>query len=117
MMESFAEGDYSSIDDGNIPQGIRSTELEAVVNVVQAQTKKYRNDFDASISYMPSIQIIKTMSQKWCLSWGKLSIRSTPRQSGIICPETADSGEKTARITWHQACPQLAKHRDWNYCP
>ena len=52
MMESFAEGDYSSIDDGNIPQGIRSTELEAVVNVVQAQTKKYRNDFDASISYL-----------------------------------------------------------------
>ena len=55
-------------------QGIKSTELEAVVNVVCAQPKKYGMDFDTTMSYlgqvvtkkvliMQSVHIAKTRSQ------------------------------------------------------
>ena len=55
-------------------QGIKSTELEAVINVVQAQPRKYETDFEATVFYlgqmvtkksllMQFVHIAKTRSQ------------------------------------------------------
>ena len=81
-----------------ILQGIKSTELKAVVNVVLSQLEKYGKDVDTLVFYlgqvvmkkccnMQSVHIAMTRSQplkKWWPSWGGLSLRSTPRQSGIL---------------------------------
>ena len=77
-MESLTDFGYSGVDNcikvHLFLQGIKSIELEAVVNVVQAQSGKYCMDFDATASYLgqmvmkedPSMQyvnITKTISQ------------------------------------------------------
>ena len=77
-MESLTDCGYSSMDNGtkvcNFCQGIKSPELKAAVNIVQAQPEKCRTDFDATVSYlgqmvmkkgrtMQSVHIAKTGSQ------------------------------------------------------
>ena len=75
IMESLTDYGYSEMDNGtkvhNFLQGIKSIELEAVVNVVCTQPEKYGTDFDAVVSYlvikkgliMHSVWIVKTVSQ------------------------------------------------------
>ena len=45
----------------HFPLGIKSTELEAVVNVVQAQLEKNGPDFDAIISYLGQMDTTKSL--------------------------------------------------------
>ena len=55
IMENLADHGYSGIDNGTnspIHQGIKSTALEAVINVVWAQPEKYGHDFDPTVSYL-----------------------------------------------------------------
>ena len=42
-------------------QGIKSPQLEAVVNVVQAQPKKYGTDFDAAMFYLGQMVMKKSL--------------------------------------------------------
>ena len=73
----LTEHGYSGIDNGtkvqNFSQGMRSTKLEEVVNVVQTQSAKYGKNFAAVLSYlgqiatknnynMKSVQTAKTRS-------------------------------------------------------
>ena len=55
-MESFTDYGYSGMDNGtkvcHFLQGIKSPELETVVNVVCAQQGKYGTDFDTVVSYL-----------------------------------------------------------------
>ena len=77
-MESLADHGYSDIDFGikvgPFLQGIKSTESEAAVNVVQAQPEESGEDFDGTMPYlgqmvthncynMHSVHIAKTGSQ------------------------------------------------------
>ena len=56
IMESLADNGYSGVNNGteicHFLQGIKSTELEAAVNVVCAQPKKYLTDSDATMSFL-----------------------------------------------------------------
>ena len=56
IMGSLTDYGYSEMDNGtkvcHFFKGIKSTELEAVVNVVQAQPEKYGMDFNAIVSYL-----------------------------------------------------------------
>ena len=55
-MEGLADHGYSGINDGTkvcyFLQGIRRADLEAAVNVVWAQMKKYHEGFDTMMSYL-----------------------------------------------------------------
>ena len=77
-MESIADYGYSGINndtkDQNFLHDIKSTELEAAVNVAGAQQEKYGTDFDVSVSYlgqmvtkkgpsMQSVNFVKPESQ------------------------------------------------------
>ena len=77
-MESLIDHGYSGMNNGtrvhHIFQGIKSTELEAAVNVVWAQQSKYGKDFNATVSYLghlvmkkgyciKSVHIAKILSQ------------------------------------------------------
>ena len=73
IMESLPDYDYSGMDNGtnvhHFLQGIKSTELEAAVNVFWVQPEKYGMDFDATVPYLgqmdmkkgPSISILSKM--------------------------------------------------------
>ena len=78
IMESLTHHGYSGMNTGtriwNFLQWIKSTELEAVPNVVWAQPEKIGKDFDATMSYygqvvikmgykMQFVHIVKTGSQ------------------------------------------------------
>ena len=56
IMESLTDYHYSGMDNGtkvcHFLQGIKSSELEATVNVVHSQPEKYGTDFDAVGSYL-----------------------------------------------------------------
>ena len=56
VMESLSDSGCSGMDNGtqfhHFLQGIKSTELEAAVNIVQAQPEKYGTDFDITVSYL-----------------------------------------------------------------
>ena len=56
IIESITDYGYIDIDNGiklcHFLQGIKSPELEAVVNVVHPQPEKYGTDFDATMSYL-----------------------------------------------------------------
>ena len=56
IMESLTDYGYSGMDNGtkvcHFLQCIKSTELEAAVNVIWAQPEKYGTDFDATMSYL-----------------------------------------------------------------
>ena len=67
-MESLTDCGYSGIDNGtkacHFLQGIKSTELEAVVNIVQAQLEKYGTDFDATVPYLVQLVMEKSTSMQ-----------------------------------------------------
>ena len=54
-MESLTDYGYSGMNNGtkvhHFLQGIKSSELEALANVVCAQPEKYGTDFNATISH------------------------------------------------------------------
>ena len=56
IVESLTDYGYSRMDNGTkvccFLEGIKSTELEALINVVWAQQEKYGSDFDATMSYL-----------------------------------------------------------------
>ena len=58
-MKSLEDHCCHGIGDGtnihHFLQGIRGTELEAVVNVVCAQLEKNRKDFDVTVSYLGQV--------------------------------------------------------------
>ena len=55
-MDNLANHGYSGINDGtkvyHFLQGIKCTELEGAVNVVQAQPEKYGKNFGTTVSYL-----------------------------------------------------------------
>ena len=65
IMESITDYGNSGMDNGtkvhHFLQGIKCTELEAAVNVVQTQPEKYGTDFDATISGLNG-------HKEWCLN-------------------------------------------------
>ena len=67
-MENLVDYGYSGMDNGtkvrHFLQGIKSSELEAAVNVVHAKPEKYSIDFDATMSYMGQI-VMKNIWAKW----------------------------------------------------
>ena len=78
IMERLADYGYSGMGNGtkvhHFLQDIKSTELEAAVNVIQAQPEKNGTDFDTTVSYLgqtvtkkgpfvQSVHIAKTRSQ------------------------------------------------------
>ena len=73
-MEGLTGYDCSGMDNGtkvcNFLQGIKSPELEAVVNVVHAQPEKNGMDFDAVVSYLGQMVIKKAliMQSAWIAS-------------------------------------------------
>ena len=90
--------EWTMAKDGYFLEGIKSTELKAVVNVVWAQPEKYGTHFDETASYlgqmvtkkglsMQYIHILRTRSQmvkpKVAIIRGKVEYKSTPKQSGI----------------------------------
>ena len=60
IIESFVNDGYSEVDKGtkvcHFLKGVKSTELEAVVNVVQTQPEKYGKDVDTAVSYLDQIR-------------------------------------------------------------
>ena len=108
IMESLADHVYSGINnDTKVCQflkEIKSTESEAVVNVVQTQSEKCGKDFDTMVFYLgqmvmkndyniQSVYIAKNRSQlakpKVALSWRRLNARSTTKQSEVLCLENS----------------------------
>ena len=65
-MESLTDYGYSGMENGtkvhHFLQDIESPELEAVVNVVQAQPEKYGTDFDATMSYLGQMVLKKSLT-------------------------------------------------------
>ena len=59
IMESLTDYGYSVMDNGpkvhHFFQGIKSSKLEEVDNVIQAQPEKYGTDFDTTMSYLGQI--------------------------------------------------------------
>ena len=130
-MESLNDDDYSGMDNGtkvcHFFHGIKSTELEAAVNVVWAKPEKYGADFNAVVSYlsqmvtkkgstMQSIQIPKTGSQPVkpkvvafmgkveCKKYSKAVCNSMTREQQMqgIKPTTSQTSTE-ARIAAHEA--------------
>ena len=68
IMGSLTDYGYSGIYNGtkvhHFTQGIKSTELEAVVNNVWAQPEKDGPDFDATVSYLGQIVTKKGLSMQ-----------------------------------------------------
>ena len=66
IMKSLKDYGYSGMDNDikvhHFLQGIKSPELEAVVNVVCAQLVKYSTDFDALVSYLGQMVTKKAWS-------------------------------------------------------
>ena len=98
IMESLTDYGYSGMDNGSkvchFLQGIKSSELEAMVNVVHAQPEMYGTDFDVVVSYlgqmvtrkgliMQSVQIATTKSQtvrhKVLAFMGKVECKKYPK--------------------------------------
>ena len=70
IIESLLDHGYSGMDEGtedhHFLQGIKSTELEAVVYVVQAQPEKYGKYFDITVSYLGHLVMKKGL---YFLDW------------------------------------------------
>ena len=109
IMESLTYYDYSRMNNVtkvcHFLQGIKSTKLEAVVNVLWVQPEKYGTDFDATVSYLsqmvmkkrPSIQsvcITKTRSQpiKVTAFMGKVECMKFPKAFWNSMTRAADAG-------------------------
>ena len=72
-MESHTYYDYSGMDNGtkvhHFLQGTKSTELEAVINVLQAQQEKNCKNFYATVSYLGQIVMNKGFTmQSVCIA-------------------------------------------------
>ena len=57
-------------------QGIKSTEMEKMVKIVQVQLEKYRTDFDATMSFLGQMVTkrgasMQSGSLNWWPSWEK----------------------------------------------
>ena len=67
-MESVTHYGCSGMDNGtkvcHFLQGIKSPELEAVVNIVQAQPEKYGTDFDTTVSYLGQMVMKKSLTMQ-----------------------------------------------------
>ena len=65
-MESLTDYSYSGIDNHtkvcHFLQGIKSTEMEAAINVVRDQPENYGMDFDATVSYLGQMVMKKKPS-------------------------------------------------------
>ena len=73
IMESLTDYGCSGMDNGtkvcHFLQGIKSSEFEAVVNVVWAQPEKYGSDFDKIVSYLGQMVTKKgTSMQSFCIA-------------------------------------------------
>ena len=81
IMESLTDYGYSCIDNGtkvhHFLQGIKSSELEAAINVVCAQLEKYGTDFDAVVSYLSQMVTKKGLivQSVWIATTGSQPVR------------------------------------------
>ena len=65
IMKTLTDYECSGIDNStkvcHFLQGIKSPELEAVVNVVHAQSEKFGKDFDATVSYLGQLVMKRSL--------------------------------------------------------
>ena len=65
IIESLVDNGYSGMDEGtkvcHVLKGIKSTELEAVVNAVWVQPKNYGKEFDVAVSYLSQMVTKRAM--------------------------------------------------------